>query len=315
MPRYLTGNSLVSSVRKRAMIPDDTKVYEDDDILAVLNEEMDALLLDKILILHEEHLTTHVDYDINNTGIYDIPHRAVGNKVRDVVIIDNGQHIETFQISISELSNYKYGNETLYRPYFYVESNQIKFISKNLSGQKIRIYYYLRPNLITKENRAAKISSILHTPSQVTITLTDVPKSFSVSKKYDIIGKDSPNKIKYMDLSPNTSSNFSLNNVIFDKTTSLDFSELSVGDFLSFAEESPVPNIPTELHPYLAQLAAVNILESIGDTEGLANAERKLRKMEDSLMNLIDNRVELAPKKIKVRHGCLRESLMSPRRR
>ena len=87
MSRVLTGNKLVESVRNRAMIPDDTSVYTDQDILDIANEEMDVQLLDKLLSLHEEHLTTHIDVPNNGKGVYDIPVRAIGNKLRDVSLL------------------------------------------------------------------------------------------------------------------------------------------------------------------------------------------------------------------------------------
>ena len=40
-----------------------------------------------------------------------------------------------------------------------------------------------------------------------------------------------------------------------------------------------MPNIPTEMHPLLAQAAAVNLLESLADTEALRNAEARMEKM------------------------------------
>jgi len=91
MSRVLTGDKLVESIRLRAFIPNDTATYTDQDILNVANEEMDVQLLDKLLSLHEEHLTVHVDVPRNSSGEYEIPYRAIGNKVRDVSLVTGGQ--------------------------------------------------------------------------------------------------------------------------------------------------------------------------------------------------------------------------------
>ena len=69
------------------------------------------------------------------------------------------------------------------------------------------------------------------------------------------------------------------------------------------------------MHPLLAQLTAVHILEALGDSEGLANAQRRLDKMNKSVMELVDDRVELAPKKIRPRNGVLNEARAGSYRR
>lgn len=318
MSRVLTGNKLIESIRLRAFIPNDTATYTDQDILNVANEELDVQLLDKLLTLHEEHLTVHVDIPRNASGIYEIPYRAVGNKVRDISLVSGNQVYELSQISIGELSDYSFNNASVLQDTdkFYIESNQIKLIVPTKSYDYLRVYYYMRPSVITKTDRAATISGISIGATEVTINITGTPTFFNESLSYDIVGKRTPNKIKVWDLVP-SSYNSSLNVISFLKSDLehvLD--EIKVGDYISQAEESPVANIPTEMHPLLAQLAAVHVLESLNDTEGLANAEKKLNKMINATTQLVDARVELAPKKIKPRHGTLNQSIgLYPNRR
>lgn len=312
MSRILTGDKLVESARSRAMIPDDTSVYTDANLLSIANEELDVQLLDKLLSLHEEHLTIPVDIPRSSTGVYEIPYRAVGNKVRDVAIIKSGQVYEMTQISIGELSDYQSDSETYSNGMdkFYVQHNYIKLIQPSRDYEYLRVYFHIRPNYLTKEEEAAKIATITSNSvtNEVTFNFVTMPSKFTSAIEYDIVGHKTPNKIKIYDLTPK-SVDSNLNNIVFNKTD-LDsiLSEISVGDYLCKAEESPVPNIPTEMHPVLAQLTAVHVLEAMGDTEGLANAQKKLERMERSVMQLVDDRVELAPKKIKPRNSTLAEA-------
>jgi sporulation protein YlmC with PRC-barrel domain len=311
MSRVLTGNKLIESIRLRSFIPNDTATYTDQDILNVANEEMDVQLLDKLLTLHEEHLTVHVDIPRNDSGVYEIPYRAVGNKIRDVSLISGNQVYELSQISIGELSDFDLdvANSRQDLGRFYIESNHIKIISPSRAYDSIRIYYYLRPSTITKTERAATISTINIGTNDITFNLINIPSFFTGSLSFDIVAKRTPNKVITMDLSA-SSLNSNLGVISFPRSVIEPFlSEIRVGDYVCLAEESPVANIPTEMHPLLAQLAAVNILESLNDTEGLANAEKKLNKMINSVTKLVDARVELAPKKIKPRHGTLQQSI------
>ena len=309
MSRILTGDKLVESIRNRAMIPDDTSVYTDDNILDIANEEIDVQLLDKLMSLHEEHLTVHVDVPRSADGVYDIPYRAIGNKLRDIQMFVGGSNYEMAQVSIGALSDYTSDNTTQDNGMdkFYVESNQIKVIQPAKSYDSIRIYYYIRPNVLTKTEQAGVISSIVKDEDndEITFNFTSLPNKFTSSLDYDIVGYRSPNKIKSWDLTPLTV-NTGLNTIKFKLSDLGDAcNDIVSGDYVCKAEESPVPNLPTEMHPVLAQLAAVHILEAMGDTEGLTNAQRRLDKMNASVMQLVDDRVELAPKKIKPRNGTL----------
>lgn len=308
MSRVLTGDKLVESIRNRAMIPTDTSVYTDENLLEIANEEIDIQVLDKLLSIHEEHLTVHIEVPRNAEGVYDIPYRAVGNKVRDVAMITAGKGIyEMTQVSIGALSDYTYDQDSSEQGLskFYVEHNQIKLIQPNRGYESIRFYYHIRPNYLTKVEKAATISSISEVGDNITFAFTSMPKEFTTTLQYDIVGVRSPNKIKTYDLDP-VEVNSGLRTITFTKASLGDsFKEIRIGDYVCKAEESPVPNMPTEMHPYLAQLAAVHVLEALGDTEGLSNAERKLMKMEKAILQLVDDRVELSPKKIKPRNGVL----------
>lgn len=320
MSRILTGNKLVESVRNRAMIPDDTSVYTDQNILDIANEEIDVQLLDKLLTLHEEHLTTHIDIARNSDGVYDIPYRAVGNKLRDIVMMSSsGTQYEMTQISIGELPDYSYDNSTYSNNMdkFYVESNQIKFLQPARSYEKVRIYFYIRPNVLTKTQSCGTIEEIIDNGTTVKFKFNDLPNDYSDLLLYDFVGSKTPNKIKGWDISPITESvSYTLGEMSFSKSDIEPFlGSIKEGDYICKAEESPVPNIPTEMHPLLAQLTAVHILEALGDSEGLANAERRLAKITKSVTGLVDDRVELAPKKIRPRHGTLNEARLGSSKR
>ena len=69
-------------------------------------------------------------------------------------------------------------------------------------------------------------------------------------------------------------------------------SDVVVGSYITEAEETIVPNMPTELHPILAQRVAVSCLEAMGDEQNKQSAERKLAKMEQDAGTFLDNRVE-----------------------
>jgi hypothetical protein len=85
---------------------------------------------------------------------------------------------------------------------------------------------------------------------------------------------------------------------------------LTIGDHVALAGECCIPQIPSDLHVFLAQKTAERILESQGDAQGLAMAQAKSKEMEFRSGTIIDNRVDESPPKLVNRHGVLRSGLI-----
>lgn len=318
MARVIDGDQMIESVRNRTMTPDDTSIFTDDQILDILDEEMNMQVLDKLQKLHGDNLTVTVDLDRNDDGEYEIPYRALGNKLRDISLLNGNVLYELAQVSIGELPDYTYGEDAnSHLDKFYVENNKIKLIQNSRNYSKLRVRYYLRPNVLTKKNKAGTISEIVadKVADTLTLSLSSVGRNFNESSLYDIVAFRSPNNIKAFDIAPISLTISENVGSIVLRLSDLKGLEKDIrkGDFLTLAEETPVPNIPTEMHPLLAQAAAVQLLEALGDTEAFNTAEKRLDKMTQASQELIDSRVELAPKKIKPRHSTLSGSI-GPRR-
>lgn len=306
MSRVLTTDALIKSVRRRAMIPDDSSAFTDEAIIDIMNEELDEQVISKVLVTNEEHLVDSIKVTVDkDKSEYKIPYRAVGNKLRDLAYVDSSDgHYELSRISLEELSDYRNSYTSYNRDVFYVKGDSVNLLDvRILDYEALIMYYYLRPNVLVKEEDCGVITSINTTTGEV--ALNRFPSSFFNIPKMDFVGKKTPNSIKSYDITP-TSINSSAKTVTF-KVEELP-EDLEVGDYLCKAEESPVPNIPTEFHPILAQATAVHILESLGDSEGLANANRKLENMIDQVVQITNDRVEGAPQKINPRHTTLAQT-------
>jgi hypothetical protein len=307
MARNLIASKLIDSVRKRAFIPDDTSTYTDENVLDILNEEIDVGILSTLMVLNEEHLvvTKDVSFDTNAPRI-SIPYRAVGNKLREVSYTSAGEVYELSRVSLEEVSDYRRSQSNYYADVFYVEGDEVVLLNTQLAAENIRLHYYLRPNVIVSEDECGKIFNIDRNTG--VITLESFPTDFANLPDMDFVQTRSPNKILNFDITP-TSINVNQKTVTVNASDIPD--NLKVGDYLCKAEESPFPNIPTELHPILAQRAAVFILEAMNDTEGLQNARAKLAQMERSVQNILEDRVEGAPQKINPRHSTLTQATHS----
>ncbi len=315
MARYTTTDSLIESIKNRAFIPENQNTFSESSFLTFINEEMDIGIVPHVSSYREDYFLHTVTVDtVIGQDRYSIPHRAIGNKLREISYEDeNGSVYEMRRIGVGDVPYYQYGNTgsnyNRLRAY-YLEGDEIVMLplgGGSLGNAKLRISYYMRPNSLVSEDSVGKVTAINTTTGE--ITLASIPTSFLVSNLYDIVKTRSPFNAVSIDLTPTA---------ITGTTLTFNPSDLprdfKVGDYVCLAEETIIPAIPPELHSILAQRVACRCLEALGDAQGLAAANAKLAEMEQKTISLLDNRVEDSPFKIVNRHGFLRMGRKSLRR-
>jgi hypothetical protein len=315
MSSILDSKALIRTIKRRAFIPNSQETFTNEDFLEMATEEVNLGLMDQIIVARGDYLVQSKDVPLES-GIYRylIPDRAVGNKLRDAAVVDDKGNViyELSQISLEELSEFDGPYTTQNSNTFYIQNNELVLSSQpQIQGYFLRMFFYIRPNKLVINDRATIVSTITDNGSTVDIGFANTPKHFSSSLLYDIVGVKSPNKIKLYDLVP-VSVNLNTGTITFNKSSLLDYNgnlAVELGDYISQAEETIVPNIPTELHPIIAQRVAIACLEAMGDEQNKQSAERKLMSMEKAALRMITNRVEGSPKKIKQRHGTLNQTI------
>lgn len=307
----LTSNALIESVKRRASVPENQSTFDVTDFLEFANEELRLGVVPKMMSLHEDFLLFEQNVPLqSNTNSYQIPSRAIGNKLRDLQFLTGtDNYSEMTRIGIGDrFSEYDVRSETNLKQY-YIKNNKVvlKRVGSNPSGS-LSMIFYIRPSKMVAEDRVGIITGINRAAG--TVTINAVPADFNTSIVYDFYKAESPHSILAIDKSAIT-----LNTT----TRTLSFAtedipeDLEVGDHLAQAGECIIPQIPSELHVMLAQMVACRVLESLGDSEGLKNALVKLGQMDVAAGMIIDNRVEDSPQKIVNRHGTLRTSIFSKR--
>lgn len=214
------------------------------------------------------------------------------------------------RIGIEDLPYYNSVSDRIYR--YYMSANEICLVTGsngtiNANGS-LQISFYLRPNSLVPLKEVGIISSV-DTNTGI-ITLSNFPEAFNQSKKLDIIMYKSPHKIlKYDVLS--TAMNATSKTITFNLNDLP--SDLEAGDHIALATETAIPQLPSDLHVILAHRMAARVLEALGDTEGLQNANQKLAEMEQKTTVVIDDRVETASRKVVNRHALIRSGLSKRR--
>jgi hypothetical protein len=312
MSRSLTTDKLVKSTKRRSMMPTDQVTFTKQDFLDILNEEMDIGIIPFLLSTHEEYLVYTIDIPFSDGEIIDtnklafqIPTRAIGNKLRGAQFIGVGSTNLVYELTRVDIDDIHIFNNDLASftssQAYYVQNDKLVILNNQEFASHIRMYFYMRPSILVEEKYGAIVQSIDSTTGIVTVD--KIPTNFSTAQQYDFTGAKIPNKILNYD-SDVLSINSTSKTITFSAS---DISKLSVGDYITVANETIVPQIPVELHPLIAQRAAVHCLHAIGDVQNVQAAEVKMNKMETKVIDLIDNRVEDSPQKINNLHSPMRQ--------
>ena len=294
-----TSENLIESVKNKALIPISQITFTDEQILQIANEEIQTAIVPMLLDAREDYMVKYQEQGIvNGQDEYVIPARAIGGKLKDLTIFDSVAIAETRrdnERSIaylpSELVPYRTSSYATYdyQAFFFRGNNVVLHPKPSTDNAVLRLYYFERPNRLVKQTDAGRIDSIDTTNNQV--TLGNLPIDFSINTLVDFV-KATPGF-------ENRATDQTIQNI---NGLTLTFTELPtglvVGDYVCLAEETPVVQLPVELHPILAQRVTVKILEAIGDTVGSNLARVKLQEMEINATGLLQPRIEGETKKI-----------------
>lgn len=307
MAKYMTVDTLIADVKRRASIPESQQTFQEVDFLAFANEELDIGIIPHVLSFHEEYFVyTELITIEPEVQRYEIPERAVGNKLRDLAYVDmSGNIFEMTRINSDDISAFQGNYTTSSYTTFYVEGSDIVLlppVSSTPTGS-LRFSYYLRPNELVSQDRVAIITNINTITGEVTVA--SVPENITVADTLDLIQTRSPHKSLTLDIVP-TALNTVTKVFTFDPADLP--SRLAVGDQLALAGETIVPQVPSDLHSMLSQRVAARCLEALGDTQGITLANTKLAEMEQKTGALLENRVEGATMKVLNRHSTLKRN-------
>lgn len=156
---YYTSDDLIAAVKRKISVPIYQNTYTEDDILNFANEEMMISQVPSVMVYHEEFFTTSVDVPLEGGKIkYQIPERAIGRKLRDVFYVNTESTIqEMTQISPDDISHFTSGQSSSGIHKFYFEGDFVVLVANETSSLtgSLRFSYFLRPNLLVQNERAA----------------------------------------------------------------------------------------------------------------------------------------------------------------
>lgn len=288
--------SLVASVYRHTLSPNSQNTLQPNDIIAILDEEMRHCIVPLILAAQEEFYVTNYDQTLTaGTYNYTIPKRAAFATWRDVVFVDsNGVEVNLSALppEYVKLAFPSGGNIPLYVFGFVMVNDQIQLWPQTggpPTQYKLRMKVKRRPNTLTSTSNCGQITAI----NGNIVTVGNADSTWTTSTTFDII----PNSPQFT----SRGDDLMITNLA-SANTQITFSSLPstvvVGDWVCPSQMSPIPQIPFDMFPLLAQRGVIRVLEALGDTQNLQIAERRYQDMAADFARTVSPRIEGTPKKI-----------------
>lgn len=294
MANAFTSTVLLASLKRRGLIPTSTSTFAEADFFKVVDDETQTYIVPLLSEVREEYLVATKDITlVAGTTEYAIPERAIAGKLRDVTLSDgNGAYTPLTRLEADTVHGYT--TSTGSPGTYYLRGNKICLIGSNTGT--LRVHYYLRPNRIVSTSAVGEIVAI--TPSTGLIGLSAVrPTTFTTLVTYDLVKGKSGFDTHSLDLTPTA---VGASSVTF---TPADLpSALAVGDYVCLSQETPIAQIPVELHPLLAQRVTATMLHALGDAKAEA-AYKVAADMEARVLKLLSPRAEGSSRVIVNKYG------------
>lgn len=165
---WLNSDDIVSTVKRRIMLPLSEVTFSDSDILSFANQEMMGSQVPSMLQYHEEYLIYSESVAIvPNQASYPIPPRAIGMKLRYLFFQDsNGNMYDMTRINPNDKGYFMNVSQVTNTPYrYYIENNAIVLSLTELNNPSgfLVLGFFMRPNQLTTTDQAATITGFQNT--------------------------------------------------------------------------------------------------------------------------------------------------------
>ena len=288
--RYTT-TELLADIRRKGHIPPNQTPFQDADLLAMADFELQTSILSQIRSCRENYFLTYTDFSISSDSNYKIPLRAIGSALSAVQLVVGTTIYQIDRVEISQQFSTLTSPNGFYS--FYIQGNSVVVLPSPTTGT-IRLWFYTRPNTLISPTAAAQVSSV----SGNVITCLSVPTTFTTGTPLDII-KDQPGfEALLLDTRPTLIAGVAVT-IPGTPTTTIE------GDWVALAGQTPVPQIPVEFRPLLIQRVVVKYYESQGYLDKMKAAQAKLVEMQQDILQLINPRVAEAPKRVVADSGLI----------
>lgn len=285
-------DTLAAKVNLKCLNPISQNTYQLADIVTLMDDEMTNYIVPLMKSTQQEYFVYNVDVTIvNGKSSYEFPTRAIGNAVRDIVLLDaSGNEVAlnnlmreyikvqfpfNFVPSIWAFGQYLTANET----------NLYNTLIQSYTAYTLRFITERRPGGLTLSSNCGKITAITGN----VLTLSSVDSTWTTADKFDII--------KPLPPFASAADDVTITNITgFQVTLSSVPSDVAVGQWFCPAMMSCIPQIPYDIFPLLVERTVAALAEGLEMSSLLAASKAKIQELEEKSLKLMRPRVTGSPR-------------------
>ena len=287
-------DSLAAEVNLHCLNPISNNTYTIADIVTLMGCNMSLGVVPLLKKTQQNYFVMNVDMTINQgQSTYTFPPRAIGNALRDVVLLDASgnevalNNLEREYIKVQFPFNFV---PSIWSFGQYVTANEINLYNtliQSYTAYKLRFITERRPGLLTLSTNCGQITAITGN----VITLSYVDSSWTTSSTFDIINPLPPFQSISDDVAITHIAGYQL-------TLRSVPSGLAKGQWVCPAMMSCIPQIPYEFFPLLIDMTVADIARGLDMSQLLASTNASIEEFKANALAITRPRVTGSPKVI-----------------
>ena len=296
-------SDLLDEIKVRSFAPVSQDTFTNTKLLQIATSEMRLWVVPLLMQVREDFYLDYKDQAITaSQKLYPLPERAVGNSLKAIVVVDSdSEETRLERTEVNFLGNFK---ATGSPSRFILRGDRVAlYPTPDTTEDTLRMYYFFRTSELVETTSCAKVTAVALNGSNYDLTVdTDLTASLSAGDKVDAQNGQSPYLLWNYDLEIQTITSTTISLVASSLQDGAGSQMIGVGDYIVPRLQTCIPQLPEEYHPILAQRVAVKMLESLGDRKKWEIASADLKTMVGNVGQLVRNRVESQPQKIRGKH-------------
>ena len=292
-----TATALLAEIRRRSRIPSDDADFSDTNLLREVDSQLLETFVPLVQSMRGDHYVRYEDQTIvSGQAEYPIPSRSIGSRIRQVVWIDSAD--DEFELYPNPFTNEIIWQDTGEPCEYAVRDDLIVLLpTPSAAHGTLRIWYEYRPSKVVSSGYF-----VVDSVTSTTVTLT-ASVTWDADSRYDFVKATPPFTLLGVNADPSSTGS----------GTTLTFpaadipSRLAAGDYMCLQDETPVPQLPAELHPALALAVAAEAVSQYDPAHG-SQLSQKLGVALAGARSLLAPRARGRAEKMVNRNSSLRQN-------
>ena len=287
-------DSMAAEVNLETLNPTSQNTYQLADIVTLMNCKLSLGIVPLLKKTQQNYFVYNVDVPIvAGISSYTFPPRAIGNALRDEVLVDASgnevalNNLEREYIKVQFPFNFV---PSIWSFGQYVTANEVNLYNtliQSYTAYKLRFITERRPNSLTLSANCGMVTAITGN----VVTLSYVDPAWTTASTFDVINPLPPFQSIADDVSISNISGYQI-------TLNTVPAGLANGQWFCPAMLSCIPQIPFELFPLLKSMTVAAVAAGLDMSQLLAATNAEIESMKADALALTRPRVTGSPKVI-----------------